>query len=80
MNKRHWIIMLLCCLVPLAALTAIFIFQVNLNTVLLTALVLFCPISHVLMTAFSGDVRNSIAGHGVSDLESTNPGRGIGWE
>jgi len=52
MNKRHWILMLLCCLAPLAALGAIFLFQVPVNTVLLVALVLICPLSHVLMMSF----------------------------
>ncbi|NIS80316.1 MAG: hypothetical protein GTO14_08950 [Anaerolineales bacterium] len=52
MNKRHWILMLLCCLAPLVALGAIFVLKIPLNTVLLIALVLICPLSHILMMLF----------------------------
>jgi predicted Na+-dependent transporter len=49
MNKRHALIMLACCLIPLVALGAIFIFKVPVNNVLYFGLVLLCPVLHLLM-------------------------------
>ncbi|MEE8121338.1 MAG: hypothetical protein V3T55_07395, partial [Anaerolineales bacterium] len=57
--KRHWILMLLCCLAPLAAFGAIFLFQIPVNTVLLVARVLICPLSHVLMMSFMDNEHES---------------------
>jgi uncharacterized membrane protein len=54
MKKSHLFLMLLCCLIPVAGLAAVYLFKVPLNNVLLYGLILFCPISHLLMMKFMG--------------------------
>jgi hypothetical protein len=52
MLSKHTLIMLVCCLVTAAAFAAFIIFNVPLNTVLLFALVLVCPLSHLLLMKY----------------------------
>lgn len=59
MKKSHLLIMILCCLIPVAALAAIFLFNVPVNSVLLFGLILLCPISHLLMMKFMGHDYNN---------------------
>jgi uncharacterized membrane protein len=46
------LLMLLCCLVPVIALGAIFLFKVPVNQVVYVGLILMCPLSHLLMMKF----------------------------
>lgn len=49
MPKKHMLLMLACCLVPLAALAAITVFNVPANTVIYFGLLLLCPLMHFAM-------------------------------
>lgn len=49
MQRKHIFIMLICCLVPIGAWTALSIFNVPLNTLLLAGVILLCPILHLVM-------------------------------
>lgn len=49
MKKNHMLLMLLCCLVPIAGLIAITIFKLPISNLLFWAMVLICPISMFFM-------------------------------
>jgi fatty acid desaturase len=66
MTKKHLLLMILCCLIPLAALAAIFIFGVPVNITLLVLIVLLCPLSHVLMMFFMRQDENQHHEHHAS--------------
>lgn len=51
MKKSHLLLMLLCCLIPLAGIAAIALFRVPASSVLYFGLVLLCPLMHIVMMA-----------------------------
>ncbi|HEX7974955.1 MAG TPA: hypothetical protein VF498_11135 [Anaerolineales bacterium] len=54
MNKKHMLIMVACCLIPVIAIAAVSIFKIPLNQAIFYGLILLCPLSHILMMRFMG--------------------------
>ena len=65
MTRRHLLLMAIGCTVPMIALAAIFLFQIQISTVLLLGLFLLCPALHLWM------MRGHI-GHSTKAPEQTN--------
>lgn len=49
MHRKHLFLMLLGCALPVVALAAVFLFQLQLSGTVLFAVILLCPFSHLLM-------------------------------
>ncbi len=49
MTRKHLLLMAICCTVPIMALAAILLFQIQISTVLLLGLFLPCPAHHLWM-------------------------------
>ena len=54
MNKKHALIMVACCLIPIAGFALVSLFDIPLKSVFYFAMILFCPLSHILMMKFMG--------------------------
>lgn len=56
-NNKHTLLMLACCLVPLAAIGVVYLFHAGAGSALFYGLVLLCPILHFVM------MRGMMGGH-----------------
>jgi hypothetical protein len=55
MKKSHLWIMILCCLIPIVGLAAVFLFRIPLGNVLLVGMVLLCAIDDLMMKYMGHD-------------------------
>ncbi len=53
-GDRHMLLLTLCCLIPLAAMGAIFVLKIPVPRVMSYGLILLYPLSHVLMMRLMG--------------------------
>lgn len=63
MKKNHMLVMILCCLIPLIGLVAVYFFKIPLSNVLFYGMILICPLSHLLMMKFMGHDDHSAKQH-----------------
>jgi len=63
MKKSHTLIMILCCLIPVAGLVAVYFFQVPFSKIVFFGMMLLCPVSHLLMMRFMGHDHSSPEQH-----------------
>ena len=68
-DPKFWLF-ILACLAPLAALAAVFIFNLSVSSTLLLLLVLACPLSHFFLMGYGGH------GHTESTLTATDVSQG----
>lgn len=76
--SRFGSLFLLICLLPVVGLAAVYLFDIPLSTVVLVALVLACPLSHIFMMRH-GAHGYATPGDGMgerSDSPATSPGGG----
>ncbi len=52
MSKKHALIMVACCLIPIAGFALVSLLNIPLKSVFLFAMILLCPVSHILMMKF----------------------------
>ncbi len=74
MTKKQLLLILACCLIPLIFLVALFLLNIPLNTVLLVALIIFCPLSHLLM------MKNMGHSHQAEHLQNSPGEENVGTE
>ncbi len=72
MKKSHLWIMILCCLIPIVGLAAVFLFNIPVSSVLLYGLILLCPVSHLLMMKYMGHDHSSMES-GAQHQHHANP-------
>lgn len=61
MHRKHLLLMILGCVLPMAVLAAVFLFQVEVGKLLLFAIILLCPLSHLLMMGGLGHGEHPVA-------------------
>ncbi len=71
MNKKHLLIMLACCLIPLVGLAAVFIFKIPANSVIFAGILLLCPALHLIMMKYM--MKGDHAGHDHTGHEAPLP-------
>jgi hypothetical protein len=71
LKSKHFLIMLICCLIPVAGFAVVTVFNIPLNTVLWFALMMLCPLSHIILMKYMmpGHNHHEHAAHQVTDAD-----------
>lgn len=72
MNKKHMLIMIVGCLLPLAGIAAVYLFKIPINSILLSALILLCPLSHLFIMGQMWHDRGSESRGAHVQVEASN--------
>lgn len=72
MKKSHMLLMLLCCLIPVIGMVLVYFLKVPLNNVLFYAMILLCPLSHLLMMRFMGHDHPSTEQHSPHEYHASS--------
>ena len=73
MSKKHALIMVACCLVPIVALAAIFLFKIPVSSVIYFGIVLLCPVLHLLMMGNMMKHDDSAHSHAGHEMRHSTP-------
>ncbi len=68
MKKSHMLLMILCCLIPIAGLAAVYIFKLPLNSLVYGAMFLVCPIAMFFM------MKSMLQDHNTDNPKTSSPG------
>ena len=71
MKKSHLWLMLLCCLIPVIGLAAVYLFKVPVSNVIFYGMILLCPLSHIFMMKFMGHDHSQSDTHSEHQHPST---------
>lgn len=81
MSIKHALIMVACCLIPIAGFALVSLFNIPLKSLFLFAMILICPLSHILMMKFmvhgDGQQHGQVKDHAHHDTfpQISKPGR-----
>ncbi len=73
MSKKHALIMVACCLIPIVALAAIFVFKIPVSSVIYFGIALLCPALHLLMMGNMMKHDDSAHDHAGHEVQHTAP-------
>ncbi|MCL4395272.1 MAG: DUF2933 domain-containing protein [Chloroflexi bacterium] len=68
-SARHLLIMLACCLIPMALLGAVLLLRIDLGSIGIFALMLLCPLLHVFMMRGMGHRHGGQDGRSMANVQ-----------
>ena len=69
MSKKHLILMILGCAVPITAISILFTIGIPLNKILLFGIILICPLSHIFMMRMMNHGNDTHINHNLESVQ-----------